>query len=89
MKQRFTSFPHCLLAIALQYFQQGKAKVTKEWFIVFNLHKPHTTHTNPILQELSNTMVTFVHPIKHKIMGREVGGGFRMGNMCTPVADSC
>ena len=22
-------------------------------------------------------------------MGREVGGGFRMGNMCTPVANSC
>ena len=22
-------------------------------------------------------------------MGREVGGGFRMGNMCTPVADAC
>ena len=22
-------------------------------------------------------------------MGREVGEGFRMGNMCTPVADSC
>ena len=22
-------------------------------------------------------------------MGREVGGGFRMGNMCTPVAESC
>ena len=22
-------------------------------------------------------------------MGREVGGGFRMGNMCTPVVDSC
>ena len=21
--------------------------------------------------------------------GREEGGGFRMGNMCTPVADSC
>ena len=21
--------------------------------------------------------------------GEEVGGGFRMGNMCTPVADSC
>ena len=21
--------------------------------------------------------------------GREVGGGYRMGNMCTPVADSC
>ena len=21
--------------------------------------------------------------------GREMGGGFRMGNMCTPVADSC
>ena len=21
--------------------------------------------------------------------GREVGGGFRMGNMCTPVADAC
>ena len=22
-------------------------------------------------------------------LGREVGGGFRMGNMYTPVADSC
>ena len=22
-------------------------------------------------------------------MGREVGAGFRMGNTCTPVADSC
>ena len=22
-------------------------------------------------------------------MGREEGGGFRMGNMCIPVADSC
>ena len=22
-------------------------------------------------------------------MGKEVGGGFRMGNMCTPMADSC
>jgi len=22
-------------------------------------------------------------------MGREVGGEFRMGNMCTPMADSC
>ena len=22
-------------------------------------------------------------------MGRELGGGFRMGNTCTPVADSC
>ena len=21
--------------------------------------------------------------------GRELGGGFRMGNMCTPVVDSC
>ena len=21
--------------------------------------------------------------------GREVGGGFRIGNMCIPVADSC
>ena len=22
-------------------------------------------------------------------IGREVGGGFRMGDTCTPVADSC
>ena len=22
-------------------------------------------------------------------MGRDMGGGFRMGNTCTPVADSC
>ena len=22
-------------------------------------------------------------------MGREVGGGFRMGNVCTPVVDAC
>ena len=26
---------------------------------------------------------------EHPSMGREVGGGFRMGNTCTPVADSC
>ena len=23
------------------------------------------------------------------VMGREVGGGFRSGNLCTPMADSC
>ena len=23
------------------------------------------------------------------VMGREVGGGFRMGDICTPMADSC
>ena len=23
------------------------------------------------------------------VMGREVGGGFRVGNSCTPVVDSC
>ena len=23
------------------------------------------------------------------LLGREVGGGFRMGNTCTPMADSC
>ena len=23
------------------------------------------------------------------VMGREGGGGFRMGDTCTPVADSC
>ena len=22
-------------------------------------------------------------------MGKEVGGGFKMGNTCTPMADSC
>ena len=22
-------------------------------------------------------------------IGREVGGGFRMGNVCTPVVDAC
>ena len=26
---------------------------------------------------------------EHPSMGREVGGGFRMGNTCTPVEDSC
>ena len=24
-----------------------------------------------------------------KVLGREEGGGFRMGNTCTPVADAC
>ena len=28
-------------------------------------------------------------PIQKDGMGREVGGGFRMGNTCTPMADSC
>ena len=27
--------------------------------------------------------------ISSRSMGREVGGGFRIGNMCTSVADSC
>ena len=27
-------------------------------------------------------------PKRHQA-GREVGGGFRMGNTCTPVVDSC
>ena len=26
---------------------------------------------------------------EHPSMGREVGGGFRMGNTCTHVMDSC
>ena len=26
---------------------------------------------------------------KRDEMGREARGGFRMGNMCTPMADSC
>ena len=26
--------------------------------------------------------------LKNKLMGREEGGGFRMGNTCIPVADS-
>ena len=29
------------------------------------------------------------HSAQRDGMGREVGGGFRMGNTCTPVADSC
>ena len=29
------------------------------------------------------------HISKRDGMGREVGGGFRMGNTCTPMADSC
>ena len=28
-------------------------------------------------------------PFKINFMGREVGGGFRMRNTCTPIADSC
>ena len=27
--------------------------------------------------------------ISYRSMGREVGGGFRIGNMCTSVVDSC
>ena len=27
--------------------------------------------------------------LKKLLSGREEGGGFRMGNMCIPVADSC
>ena len=27
--------------------------------------------------------------LKTQCTGREVVGGFRMGNMCTPVVDSC
>ena len=31
----------------------------------------------------------FYFTILYWFMGREVGGGFRIGNTCTPVADSC
>ena len=44
------------------------------------------THTNfscLLLISLPNISIQ-VH-----MKGREVGGGFRMGNTCTPMADSC
>jgi len=34
-------------------------------------------------------MGVHMFPTQRDGMGREVGGGFRMGNMCTPMADSC
>ena len=35
---------------------------------------------------LENSLVVLQ---KFKLNYREVGGGFRIGNSCTPVADSC
>ena len=34
-------------------------------------------------------LVHWDDPVGWYGMGREVGGGFRMGNTCTPMADSC
>ena len=31
----------------------------------------------------------FIFAFISNILGKEVGGGFKSGNMCTPVADSC
>ena len=34
-------------------------------------------------------VLKYVHPLVLKYEIREVGGRFRMGNTCTPMADSC
>ena len=46
------------------------------------------TTTKISITELRN-IFPVMRTFKIYSLGREVGGGFRMGNTCTPVADSC
>ena len=41
------------------------------------------------LVELSQRNQESLSMTQRDVMGREVGGGFRIGNTCTPVVDSC
>ena len=53
----------------------------------------HYFHTDNKTLSLSTVfllrILSFSATGVQKINSREVGGGFRMGNMCIPVADSC
>ena len=40
-------------------------------------------------KERSSNAILPNHPTQRDGTGREKGGGFRMGNTCIPVADSC
>ena len=61
----------------------------------FQSNTPIHLMSFPILP--SEDTVKNINCLKYNILfatlrdgvGREVGGGFRMGNTCTPVADSC
>ena len=52
-------------------------------------------HTSFVKQSKTLTLWDFISVLRNYQMtqrdgmGREVGGGFRMGNTCTPVVDSC
>ena len=51
-------------------------------------------HSTEDIHDLRIEKYFFNNAVKHQQAqrdgtGREVGGGFRMGNTCTPVADSC
>ena len=65
-----------------------------------NLLDPGTKPKSLAFPALAGGFFITVPPRKPKInwctgitqrddIGREVGGGFRIGNMCTPVAGSC
>ena len=47
---------------------------------MFQCHSPKSSHPGP---------GALTGMTQRDGMGREVGGGFRMGNTCIPVADSC
>ena len=45
--------------------------------------------TSPSLMHEQGTQSQCTGTTQRDGMGRGVGGGFRMGDTCTPVADSC
>ena len=45
--------------------------------------------TSPGLMHDTGSWVWCTGMTQRDGIGREVGGGFRMGNMCTPMMDSC
>ena len=45
--------------------------------------------TSPGLMQDTGSLGLVTGMTQRDGMGKEVGGGFRMGNTCTPVADAC
>ena len=66
---------------------------------MFQCHSPKSSHPLPLPQSPKDCSIHLclfccleyrcTEMIQRDGTGREVGEGFRMGNTCTPVVDSC
>ena len=71
-------------------FGKRKYRILKLCFAVF-LYRTHSEYlaVKCFYLKMSDAWGWCTGMTQRDGTGREVGGGFRMGNMCTPMADSC